>query len=136
MLFVESVPLGSEDEPDGLCSLSVEEEGPDDGGDLSRREGLCRCCSERAPSLGGRPAAACSDLDLVDRPVRVGTTVRAGATAARPSPRADPRVCPSRAPGQPVFPRPPTSGKAPGPPQALKRRPHCAAGTGFHPKPR
>jgi len=45
LLLVESEPLGSEDEPGGLCSLSVEEEGPDDGGDLSRREGRRRCCS-------------------------------------------------------------------------------------------
>jgi len=36
LLSVESAPLGSEDEPGGLSSLSVDEGGPEGGGDGAR----------------------------------------------------------------------------------------------------
>jgi len=72
-----------------MCSLSVEEV-PDDGGDLSHREGRLRRCSRRAASLGVRAAGACRERYRGKRPVRVGATVRADATPAQPAPRDDP----------------------------------------------
>jgi len=102
--FVESVPMGSEVEPDGLCSLSVDEEGPENGGALSRREWRRRCCSRRAPSLGGRRAAAFRDRDRVGRPARVAATVGADPVAARPSPRAVPPGVSEPCPGASVSP--------------------------------
>jgi len=89
LLLVESVPLGSEDEPGGMCSLSVEEEGPDDGGDLSRCQGRRRGCSRRAPSLGVCAVGACRERDREDRSQRVAATSRAGATLAPPASRDD-----------------------------------------------
>jgi len=89
LLLVESVPLGSEDKPGGLCSLSVEEEGPDDRGDLSRREERRRRCSRLAPSLGVRAVGACRERDRRDRPLRVTATARAGATLVPPASRDD-----------------------------------------------
>ena len=40
LLSVDSAPLAAEDELDGLSSLSVDEGGPDNGGDGARR--ACR----------------------------------------------------------------------------------------------
>jgi len=51
-----------------------------------------------------------------------------------PHPGTTSRVCQGRGPGQPFRPRPPTAGKAPGPPRTPKRLPHCTPVPGFHPK--
>jgi len=92
LLVVESVPLGSEDETDGRCSLSVDEEGPEDGSDLSRREWRRRSCSRRAPTIGIWRTAACRDRDTVGRAAQVAATVKADPFTARPPPRAVPPV--------------------------------------------
>jgi len=104
LLLVESVPLGSEDEPGGLCSHSVEEASPDDGGDWSRREGRRRRCSRRAPSLGVRAVGACRELDRGDRSQRVANTARAGATPVPPASRDDLPCVSEPGPGAAVSP--------------------------------
>jgi len=113
LLFVESVPMGSEYEPDGLCSLSVEEEGPDEGGDWSRREGRRWRCSRRAPSLGVRAVGACRERDRGDRPRRVAAAARADATAAPPAPRDERPGVSEPGPGAAVSPALADSGEGP-----------------------
>jgi len=53
-----------------------------------------------------------------------------------PHPGTTSRGYPSRGPGQPFRPCSPTATKAPGPPRAPSRRPHCASSPGFDPRPR
>jgi len=113
LLSVESNPMGSEDEPGGLCSLSVEEEGPDDGGDLSRREERRRRCSRRAPSLGVRAAGACREHDRENCPRRVAATARAGATPAPPASRDDLPCVSEPGPGAAASPAPADSDEGP-----------------------
>jgi len=113
LLLVESEPLVSEDEPGGLCSLSVEEEGPDDRDDLSRREGRRRCCSRRAPSLGVRAVGACRERDRGDRSRQVADTARAGATPSPPASRGVLPCCAEPGPGAAVSPALADSGEGP-----------------------
>jgi len=76
-LSIEPVPLDSEDEPDGLASLSVDESGCDDRGDAARRERRRRRVSRVENSLGRpRPADRC-DCDCVGLAIRLAATVRA-----------------------------------------------------------
>jgi len=67
-------------------------------------KGRKRRFSRRAPSLGGRPAAACRDHDRGDSPARVAATVSTGAPAARPAPRADLPGVSEPSPGAAVSP--------------------------------
>jgi len=86
LLSIESVPLGSEDEPDGLCSLSVNKEGPEDAGDPSRREFRRRPWSRQELFVCRGRSAACRDRIRVGRAGREAPTVKADAVTARPSP--------------------------------------------------
>jgi len=80
-LSVEPVPLDSVDKPDGLGSLSVDQGGPEDGGDASRRERRHLRVPRVETSLGlVRPADRC-DCERVGRAVRLAATVRAGPVA-------------------------------------------------------
>ena len=80
-LSVEPVPLDSEDKPDGIGSLSVEEGGPEDGSDASRRERRRRRVPRVENSLGRLRSAVRCDCDRVRRAVRLAATVRVGPVA-------------------------------------------------------
>ena len=70
LLPVESAPLESEDESDGLGSLAVEEGGPEDWGDASRRKRRRRRLPRVETSLGRQRLAARCDCDRVGRSAR------------------------------------------------------------------
>jgi len=85
LISVESVPLGSEDAHDGLCSLLVDKEGPEDAGDLSCREFRRRQWTRQEPSVWSGRSPACRDHHLVGRAARVAPTVEAHPFTVRPS---------------------------------------------------
>jgi len=88
---------------------------------------------EPRPSASAPRAPAASATAEI---VRDGCRPPPGRTPPRhnPHPGTTSRVCPSRGPGHSFRPRSPIAGKAPGPPRAPKRRPHCPPVPGFHPK--
>jgi len=78
---VEPAPADSEDEPDGLGSLSVDEGGPEDGGDASRRDRRRRRVP-RVETSSGRPRPTRRfGCDRVGRAVWLAPTVTAGPVA-------------------------------------------------------
>jgi len=87
LLSVDSAPLAADDELDGLSSLSVDEEGPDEGGDGARRAwrrcrwpfvGAAFRCRRSAPLRDrGRAGRAAGEAVTVKAdPVRVAPPVR------------------------------------------------------------
>jgi len=84
LLSVASAPLGSEDEPDGLSSLSVYEGGPGDGGDRSRRACRRRRWPREGTAFGRRRSAARWDRDRVGRVACATATVKVNPTPAMP----------------------------------------------------
>ena len=134
LLLVESVPLGSEDEPDGLCSLFVVEEGPDDRATCHVARGADGAAPDEIRSSASAPRAPAASATA--ETVCDGWRPQTGRTPPRrhPHPGTTSRMCPIRSPEQPFRPRSPTAAKAPGPPRAPRRRPHCAPVPGFHPR--
>jgi len=94
LISVQSAPLESEDEADGLGSLSVDEGGPEDSSDASRRERPRRRFPRVKTSLERLRSAARCDCDRGGRSARLAATVRV----------------------YPVMPRPPAAGRPPGVP--------------------
>jgi len=87
LLSVDSAPLEAEDELDGLSSLSVDEGGPNDGGDGARQacrrrrwplEGTAFGCRRLAPlrDRGRTGRAAGETVTVKADPVRVAPPVR------------------------------------------------------------
>jgi len=99
LLSVESAPLEWEDESDGLGSLSVDEGGPEDGGDASRRERRRRRLPRVETSLGRLRSAARCDCDRVGRSARLVATVRVDPVMPRPSAGGRPPDVPGPGPG-------------------------------------
>jgi len=99
LLSVESAPLGSEEEPYGLCSLSVDEGGPEDGGDPSRRERRRRRFPRVETSFGLLRSAARCDCDRVWRAARLPATVKADPVMPRPPAGGRPPDVPDPGPG-------------------------------------
>ena len=84
-LSVKSVPLDSEDEPNEVGSLSVDEGALEDGGDASRRKSRRRRFPSVATSVGRLRSAGLCNCNRIGRAVRLATTVRVGAIAPRSS---------------------------------------------------
>jgi len=101
-LSVEPVPLDSEAEPDGLGSLSVDEQVPEDGSDASRRERRRRGIPRVETSLG-RPSPAgrcdCDRVGVLGRELRLTRHRTAAANRDRPPPRGPQRPTPVLARG-------------------------------------
>jgi len=103
LLSVDSAPLEAEYELDGLSSLSVDEEGPDDGGD-----GTCRACRRRRRPLEGTAFGCRCSAPLRDR----GRAGRAASEAV--TVKADPvRVAPPVRGRSPDVPDPSSGGAGP-----------------------
>ena len=81
-LSVKPFTLESEDKPDGIGSFSVDEGGPDDGGDASRRDHRHRRVPRVETSSGRLRSADRCDCERVGRAVCLAGTVRVGPVAS------------------------------------------------------
>jgi len=99
LLSLQSAPLESGDESDGLGSLSVDEGGPEDGGDASRRERRRRRFLRVETSLGRLRTAAHCDCARVGRSARLAATVKVDPFMPRPPAGGRPPDVPGPGPG-------------------------------------
>ena len=87
LLSVDSAPLAADDELDGLSSLSVDEGGPDEGGDGARRAWQRRRWPFEGAAFGFRRSAPLRDRGRAGSAPGDAVTVKAGPVRVAPPAR-------------------------------------------------